>query len=179
MEDRARSSPEPLPSIAGAGGAPPPPGGRASSGGHGAESDEVDATAARARYRAEGIAPVAPDSRIEHILAPGESLLAVHAATVADSRASANGSAGGVGAIGDLYLTSARLVFAGGVLVAYALGDIEEAVIAGEDVLLVMRDGVGLRVAVGEPRLLRVQIAAARAARRDQVVDRPPYPPSR
>ena len=178
MEDRARSAPEPLPRAVGAGSVPPP-GGRASAGGRGAESDEVDATAARARYRAEGIAPVAPDSRIEHLLAPGECLLAVHAATVADSRASADGSAVGAGATGDLYLTSARLVFAGGVLVAYALGDIEQAVIAGEDVLLVMRDGVGLRVAVDEPRLLRVQIAAARAARRDQVVGRPSYPPSR
>jgi len=178
MEDRARSAPEPFPRAVGAGSAPRP-GGRVSAGRRDAESDEVDATAARARYREEGINPVMPDSRIEHLLAPGESLLAVHPATVADSRASADGSADGTGASGDLYVTSARLVFAGGVLVAYALGDIEQAVIAGEDVLLVMRDGVGLRVAVAEPRLLRVQIAAARAARRDQVVDRPPYAPSR
>jgi hypothetical protein len=178
MEDRARSAPEPLPRAAGAGSALRP-GGRATADWRGTESDEVDATAARARYREEGISPVVPDSRIEQLLAPGESLLAVHPATVADSRASADGLADGTGATGDLYLTSARLVFAGGVLVAYALGDIEQAVIAGEDVLLVMRDGVGLRVAVDEPRLLRVQIAAARAARRDQVVDRPPYPPSR
>ncbi len=133
------------------------------------EIDESAAAAARVRYRTEGVVPVAPDARIEHLLEPGESLLAVHAAIVADSRAAADGSSVPPGVSGDLYLTSDRLVFAGGVLVAYALGDVEEAVVAGEHVLLVMRDGVGLRVAVDEPRLLRVQIAAARAARRGQV----------
>lgn len=170
MEDRGRSAAEPLPRVAGAAHTPRPVGARAAE----AEADEIDATAARARYRAEGLIPVPPDPRIEQLLAPGEDLLAVHAAVVADSRASVGAAAPGTGATGDLYLTSARLVFAGGVLVGYLLGDIEEAVVAGEDVLLVMRDGIGLRVAVAEPRLLRVQIAAARAARRGQVADRRP-----
>jgi hypothetical protein len=132
----------------------------------------MEASIARERFRAEGIVPAAPDPRIEQLLEPGESLVSVHPAVVADTRAFADGSAFGAGAAGDLYLTSERLVFAGGVLVTYRLGDVEEAVVAGDDVLLVMRDGVGLRVAVAEPRLLRVQIAAARAARRGQVADR-------
>ncbi len=131
--------------------------------------DESSADAARARYRAEGVVAVAPDARIQHLLEAGEVLVAVRHAVVADSRAAADGVTVPPGVSGDLYLTSDRLIFAGGVFVAYPLGDVLEAVVAGEDVLLVMRDGVGLRVAVEEPRLLRVQIAAARATRRGQV----------
>jgi len=112
---------------------------------------------------------VAPDARIQHLLEPGEVVVAVRHAVVADSRAAADGAGVPPGVSGDLYLTSDRLIFAGGVFVAYPLGDVFEAVVAGEDVLLVMRDGVGLRVAVEEPRLFRVQIAAARATRRGQV----------
>jgi hypothetical protein len=133
------------------------------------DADESSADAARARFRAEGVVAVTPDARIQHLLEPDEVLVAVRHAVVADSRAAADGAGVPPGVSGDLYLTSDRLIFAGGVFVAYPLGDVLEAVVAGEDVLLVMRDGVGLRVAVEEPRLLRVQISAARATRRGQV----------
>lgn len=136
-----------------------------------ADPDETSADAARDRYRAQGVVAVTPDSRIGHLMDPDEVLIAVHEAVVADSRAA--DASGGIppGVSGALYLTTRRLVFTGGVFVDYPLGDVIEAVVAGEDVLLVMRDGVGLRVAVDEPRLLRVQIAAARAARRGQVLE--------
>jgi hypothetical protein len=59
-----------------------------------------------------------------------------------------------------------RLIFVGGVVVAFSLIDVEEADLAAEHLLLVLRDGVGLLLAVDRPRLVRVQIAAARAAAR-------------
>ena len=170
MDDGGVSAGGPVLRPAGAGPVPAPARARGADPDDG--PDETAADAARARYRAEGVVAVAPDSRIQHLLAPGEALLAVHVAVVADSRAADDGSGIPPGVAGALYLTTERLVFAGGVFVAYPLGDVVEAVGAGEEVLLVMRDGVGLRVAVDEPRLLRVQIAAARAARRDQVPSR-------
>jgi hypothetical protein len=172
MDDGGAAASRHLSRSAGSGRAPGPDRSRPS--GESTRADEADATAARDRYRAEGVVPVTPDARIQHLLGPGEVLVAVHGALVADSRAAADGSGVPPGISGELYLTSERLVFTGGVFVAYPLGDVLEAVVAGEDVLLVMGDGVGLRVTVAEPRLLRVQIAAARAARRGQVRGGPP-----
>jgi hypothetical protein len=137
-----------------------------SRGGDGARLDELAATEARHRYRREGLSPIEPDSVIARSLTPGEMLFAVHRALLADSRAFPEASVPADGVPGDLYLTSARLVFVGGVVVAFDLDDIEEADLAGPHLLLVLRDGVGLRLGVDRPRLLRVQIAAARAATR-------------
>ncbi len=170
MDDGGVSASGPVLRPAGAGPAPTPARARRESPPD--DRDEAAADAARSLYRAEGVVAVPPDSRIQHLLAPGEGLLAVHHAVVADSRAADDGVGIPPGVSGALYLTTDRLIFTGGVFVAHLLGDVVEAVVAGEDVLLVMRDGVGLRVSVDEPRLLRVQIAAARAARRGQVPSR-------
>jgi len=131
-----------------------------------ARLDELAATEARVRYRTAGMAPIAPDPVIARSLLPGECVLAAHHAILADSRAFPEAWVPAEGVPGELYLTTMRLIFVGGVVVAFSLIDVEEADLAAEHLLLVLRDGVGLLLAVDRPRLVRVQIAAARAAAR-------------
>jgi hypothetical protein len=69
---------------------------------------------------------------------------------------------------GTLYLTSWRLVHIGAETRAVQLSDITETGVALERLLLVdLTDGSALVIEVDQPRLLRVQIAAARAAVRE------------
>ena len=70
------------------------------------------------------------------------------------------------GIAGDLYVTSHRLILVGRHTVTFDLADIADVVISGERLLLVMRDGSGVTLDVDQPRLLRVQVAAAREAAR-------------
>ena len=132
----------------------------------GEEQDEVAATEARVRYRAGGIPPVATDAAIQSLLRPGERIYAVRSPARAWRRTSPEGPTAPVAIAGDLYLTSARLVLVGETVLDEDIEDIEEAVLAGDQLLLVMRRGVGLALDVERPRLLRVQIAAARAVAR-------------
>ena len=68
---------------------------------------------------------------------------------------------------GTLYLTSHRLLHAGSILREVALADINDASVALERLLLLdLTDGSDLTIEVDQPRLLRVQLAAARAAAR-------------
>jgi hypothetical protein len=70
---------------------------------------------------------------------------------------------------GTLYLTSRRLVHAGLELREINLVDITETAVALERLLLVdLADGSDLAIEVDQPRLLRVQLAAARAAARER-----------
>jgi hypothetical protein len=88
----------------------------------------------------------------------------VRRAALLDRRQPQAGSDAPSGLAGDLYLTSRRLVLVGRLTLSFELDEIEEAMLAGERLLLVLRDGQGASVAVAQPRLLRVEIAAARAA---------------
>jgi hypothetical protein len=82
---------------------------------------------------------------------------------------------------GRLYLTTTRLLLlvrstADGPIdaeLAVPLSDIDELAVVGERLLVSLSDGTGLTVDAGRPRLLRVQIAAARHASR---ADRTPAP---
>jgi hypothetical protein len=69
---------------------------------------------------------------------------------------------------GTLYLTSARLLFHGATgLTAIPLPLITDIAVALERLLLIgLADGSDLAIEVDQPRLLRVQLAAARAAAR-------------
>ena len=71
-----------------------------------------------------------------------------------------------MGLPGDLYVTTRRLVHLGRSTVAYSLDEIREADVAAGQLLLVVGDNRGVAIDVGDPRLLRVEIAAARAAAR-------------
>jgi hypothetical protein len=66
---------------------------------------------------------------------------------------------------GSLYLTSRRLVHVGNASREIGLDDIEESAVALERLLLLdLTDGSDLAIEVDQPRLLRVQLAAARAS---------------
>jgi hypothetical protein len=72
-------------------------------------------------------------------------------------------SPGGDGALGyggTLYLTSRRLIHLGQVVMSVKLIDIEESSLAGERLLLTLRNGEGLTLDVDGPRLLRAELAA-------------------
>jgi hypothetical protein len=131
-----------------------------------AEADEALADEARERYRTQPMAVLEPDARIGPLLAPGEQVLAVRRSAVLDRREALPGADAPTVLAGDLYVTSRRLVLVGSLTLSFALADIEEAMLSGERLLLVMRDGQGASLSAAQPRLLRVEIAAARASAR-------------
>jgi hypothetical protein len=128
-----------------------------------AARDEAAASVARRQYRAVGMAPVDADARIAGMLRAGERIFATRSPTFISRRLSPDGPIAPRALEGDLYLTSERLIVAGPTTVEEDLEAIEEAVISGDQLLLVVHDGVGLLLEVDQPRLMRVQIAAARA----------------
>jgi predicted acyl esterase len=67
---------------------------------------------------------------------------------------------------GRLYLTTRRLTLAGRAPLDVELDEIGELALVGDRLLVTLRDGTGLSIDAWRPRLLRVQIAAARAAGR-------------
>jgi hypothetical protein len=72
---------------------------------------------------------------------------------------------------GTLYLTSRRIVHLGAETLEVLLEDIAETGVALERLLLVdLADGSDLAIEVDQPRLLRVQVAAARATARERAV---------
>jgi len=131
-----------------------------------ADADEAAADEARQRYRTQSMAALEPDARIAPLLRVGEHLVAVRRSAMLDRRQPALGSDASTDLGGDLYLTPRRLVLVGRRTLSFDLDGIEEVMLAGERLLLVMRDGVGASLSVAQPRLLRVEIAAARATAR-------------
>ena len=135
-------------------------------------ADEKAASQARDLYRTQRMQALEPDAGIAPLLAPEEQVLAVRHGAVFDRRQSTAGTDVRIGLNGSLYVTSQRLVLIGRLTLSFDLDDIEETVLSGEQLLLVMRDGTGVSLEVGQPRLLRVEIGTARAAAREQ--SRPP-----
>ena len=131
-----------------------------------AEADESAANQARELHRAKAMTPMEPDLRIAPVLDPDERLYAVRRHAVLDRRQALVGPNAQSGIAGDLYLTSRRLVLLGRRPLAFDLDGIEEVLLSGERLLLVMRDGEGASLSVTQPRLLRVEIAAARQSAR-------------
>ena len=129
-------------------------------------SDEVAARAARERYTQGAMADIPSDAAIAPLLDEGEAVRAVRRDARVDRRQPAD-LGRGTGLAGDLYLTSRRLVFTGNVVIDYALNQVVDAVLASDRLLLLMRNGDALTVQAPEPHLLRVEIAAARRALRE------------
>jgi hypothetical protein len=125
------------------------------------DQDAADATAARARYRAAGPETIPPDPAVRHVLAPGERLIARRCRAFVERRHP------GVDArpTGDLYVTSERLILVGRKALSIALAEIEDAAVIADRVVLLLTGGAVLAIEAERPRLLRVQIAAARAGR--------------
>jgi hypothetical protein len=126
--------------------------------------DEAAADEARLRLREQGIVPIEPDDRIGGMLAPEELVVAVRRSVSLERRKGWRDPSGGLG--GDLYVTTERLVHLGRVPVEYGLSEIREAVVADGALRLVVGGGRGVEIAVHDPRLLRVEIAAVREAAR-------------
>lgn len=126
-------------------------------------ADEREAERARARIRETGLPSMPVDDEIAPNLRPGEGLVEVRqAATVGR-----HGPSEAVETFaGRLYVTTARLILLGRAALHVELSEIDELALAGERLLVTLRDGTGLAIDAGAPRLLRVQLAAARAAAR-------------
>ena len=130
-----------------------------------AATDQATADEARLRYRRRGVGRIDADERIGPILEPDEQLVAVRRSAVV-YRPETPESGAALPGVADVYVTTRRLVLAGPDVHSFDLAEVDEAVVSNERLLLVLCDGVGLVLKVDWPRLLRVEIAAARAARR-------------
>jgi hypothetical protein len=122
-----------------------------------AEADEREAVEARARLRDAPLPRIDPDERVAPHLQPGELVHDLRPSAIL--RAPGDDRALGYG--GTLYLTSHRLVHVGQVTVNVQLSDIVETALAGERLLITLRDGDGLSLDIDRPRTLRTEIAAA------------------
>ncbi len=86
-----------------------------------------------------------------------ELLVAVRRAVALERRRPCPPEPDGLG--GDLYVTTRGSSTSAGSSIVYELDAIREAVVAGDQLLLVLEDGMGLAISVDDPRLLRVEIA--------------------
>ena len=121
-----------------------------------AADDEEAAAAARDRFRVGPIPAIEADDAIRPILRTDERVHALRRRAILREP----GGEDALGYGGTLYLTSCRLVHLGQVVVSVNLTDVEESSLAGERLLLALRDGQGLTLDVDQPRLLRAEIAA-------------------
>jgi hypothetical protein len=102
------------------------------------------------------------------LLQPGERLVAHRGAATFDRRQPRRQRK----PVGHLYLTSARLLFVGSPMTSIPLESIEDAILLGDRIQLMLRGGVGILIDVDRPHLLREQIAGARASQREGRNDR-------
>jgi hypothetical protein len=121
-----------------------------------AAADEAAADAARDAFLVSPVPVLDPDERVAPHLHHGEQVHGLRRHAIL--RAPGDDRALGYG--GSLYLTSRRLIHLGQVIVTVQLTDIVEASLAGERLLLTLRDGEGLTLDLDRPRLLRAEIAA-------------------
>lgn len=131
-----------------------------------AAADQAAADAARRRFGRERLPTIPPDERIAPLLEPGEAVVAVCHTAQLDRREPAPHTRLTPGVAGQLYVTTRRLVLVGRLTLSFTLDAIDEAVVSGERLLLVLRDGQGVAIEVPQPRLMWVEIAAARASLR-------------
>lgn len=131
-----------------------------------AAEDHAAATAARARYRTEAPPKLQADQRLARLLEQGEWLIAFRTSAVVDRRRPRGGDPKWSGMSGQLAVTSRRLILMGRHVLAFELADVQEIVLSGDRLLVIMNDGAGVAVDVDQPRLFRVEIAAARATAR-------------
>ncbi len=124
--------------------------------------DGAAAEVAALRYRAEDLPSLEAVAGFEDLRWPEERLHAVYPGATLEV-SPPDGTA--LLLFGDLYLTSSRLLHAGGQLFEMVLGAIDQTAMALERLVVVcLRDGSQVAVLVDDPRVLREQIAAAQAA---------------
>ncbi|HEX6655536.1 MAG TPA: hypothetical protein VF153_04920 [Candidatus Limnocylindria bacterium] len=126
-------------------------------------ADEAAADAERERLAAGNLPDVSDEAKGGLELREGEIVHAIRQVALLE------GGSGQTPMGGTLYLTSQRLVHAGQAVREAELTEIAEIAVALERVLLVdLADGSDLALEVDQPRLLRVQLAAARSAVRER-----------
>jgi hypothetical protein len=127
-------------------------------------ADEQEADAERERLAREPLPVLEAQAEILFQLVPAEQLHAERRAALVERGQEGQPSGG------TLYLTSHRLVHIGTEAVEEVrLDAITDMAVAMERLLLIeLADGSDLAIEVDQPRLLRVQVAAARAALRER-----------
>jgi hypothetical protein len=128
-------------------------------------ADEAAADEARQAYQTGGLPAIEPDAAAAALLQSSEILHAVRASALLEEAAPV--AEAGVPRGGMLYLTSERLIHAGAESTELLLTEIDEMAVALERLVLIRRrDGSDFALEVDQPRLLRVQLAAAIGAHR-------------
>jgi hypothetical protein len=125
--------------------------------------DELEAYEARARYRTEGLPTLEVDAPVAELLRTDETVADVRQSAVVIRHLRGDGNEEFPGR---LYLTNQRLLLVGGSPLEVELTEVDELALAGERLLVTLRDATGLAIDASRPRLLRVQIAAALEALR-------------
>jgi hypothetical protein len=129
-----------------------------------ATADEAAATRARVRFRIAEMPCVEDDEVGPDILDAGERLLAVRKRVALERREPPHEP--GSGLPGTLYLTSLRLGLLGRHPVAIPIEGIRDTAVVGQRLVVGLRDGHYVWIECEGPRLLRVEIAGARALAR-------------
>jgi hypothetical protein len=132
--------------------------------------DESLAAAARARFRTDGMVGIEPDHQMRLALRPDEQLLAVRQAAGVERLID------GVRSMlsGPLAITNDRLLVVDGQAVTLASFDeLDDVTLVTDRLLVMLTTGVGLTIDAVNPRLLRVELAAARARWSDGQVAAP------
>jgi hypothetical protein len=122
--------------------------------------DESLAATARARFRKDGMVGIEPDHQMRSALRPDEQLLAVRQAAGVELLID------GVRSMlsGPLAITNDRLLVIDGQAVTLASFDeLDDVTLVTDRLLVMLTTGVGLTIDAVNPRLLRVELAAARA----------------
>jgi hypothetical protein len=136
-------------------------------------SDRVAADVARSTYHRATMAPLEPDPAIAPLLSAGELVLAVRRGVAIHVPALPPEPAQGGCPAADLYVTSRRLLLRSNEVRGLELESIQEVAVVGGLLLLSFRDGSAVSLTVTNPRLLQVEIAAARARTRTERGARP------
>jgi hypothetical protein len=127
--------------------------------------DEALAAAARKYYRSDGFATIEPDDGMRSALRSGERLLAMRKTASIDHRPRSGSSPRS----GGLAITSERLVMIDRLAETLASFDeLDDVTLATDRILVVLTTGTGFAIQSCHPRLLRVQLAEARASRIDR-----------
>jgi hypothetical protein len=128
-------------------------------------TDEAAANAARARYVTDGLPQIDGAFPADEAALDGERLHAIHRHAVLER--TSGRAVDPLPSGGTLYLTSVRLLHLATDRTEIALGSIDEMGLALERLVLIrLSDGSDLALEVDQPRLLRVQMAAAIATLR-------------
>ena len=126
--------------------------------------DDALATAARARYRSDGIGSIEPDHGMRSALGGDEQLLAVRQSASVERLA-----AGARPESGRLAITTERIFLLDGHAVTLAtLEELDDVTLVTDRLLVMLTSGAGFTISAPQPKLLRVELAAARAGRTDR-----------